>query len=348
MTCRIPTSIALALLALGGCGNTSTPPPVKGAQTITPKTPDPWNAIVAPRNADLPPATTATGQVVFLRAGSVWRMGPDGSDLEQLTVRGLDAGDESPRLSPDGSMLTYTGSKDGLSQIYMQSMEDLIPSPITAGNDSEAAWSPDGTMLAFMRGDTRVNRDLYIVDIAQESEPTLILVGDDDRPQAAGAPVWSLDGKSIFLSADRREHQGTRLWQVNIATHTLEPVTQAPKDSPWSIDREISMSPDGETIVFASNRHTASSDDSEDFDIYTMKLDGSGLTRLTNDPGTIATPVYSNDGSRIYFASTSLRDSGFEWEIFVMAASGGKQRRLSRDEHPENSAPFVAPIYESE
>lgn len=348
MICRIPICIVIALFALAGCGNTTTAPTVKAPQKITPKAPDPWKAIVAPRSAALPPATSATGQVVFLRAGSVWRMGPDGNNLEQLTVRGLDAGDQSPRLSPDGSMLAYTGTKDGLSQIYLQSMEDLIPSPVTKGNDSDAAWSPDGTMLAFMRGDSRVNRDLYIVDITQESEPTLLLLGDDDRPQAAGAPAWGPDGKSIYLSADRREHQGTRLWQVNVATHTLKAITQAPKDSSWSIDRDINMSPDGKSIVFASNRHTASSDDSEDYDIYTMNLDGSGLTRLTNDPGTTATPVYSSDGSRIYFASTSLRDSGFEWEIFVMAASGGKQRRLSRDEHPENSAPFVAPIYESQ
>ncbi len=345
---RFSTSIAICTLALAGCGSPTQTPPSKAPQKLQPQEPDQWTAVVASRNAALPPATATTGQVVFLRAGSVWRMGPDGGNLEQLTVRGLDAPDESPRLSPDGSLLIYTGTKEGSSQIYLQSMEELIPSPLTSGNDSQASWSPDGSQIVFMRGDARVNRDLFITSIDGESEPILLLQGDDDHPQLAGEPIWSSDGKSIFFSADRRLQQGTGLWRIDIASRTLQPITQSPKDMNWSVDHSANLSPDGKSIVFASNRHSSSSDTAEDFDIYTMNLDGSRLTRLTNDMGTIANPVFSNDGTRIYFASTSLRASGFEWEIFVMAATGGKQRRLSRDEHPENSSPFVAPVHESE
>ena len=70
-------------------------------------------------------------------------------------------------------------------------------------------------------------------------------------------------------------------------------------------------------------------------------MDGSGLNRLSDDPGTIADPVYSSDGSRLYFASTRIRTTGYEWEIFVMAAGGGEQKRLTREARPENSAPSV-------
>jgi Tol biopolymer transport system component len=73
-------------------------------------------------------------------------------------------------------------------------------------------------------------------------------------------------------------------------------------------------------------------------------MDGSGLTRLSEDPGTVATPVYSSDGTRLYFASTRIRSAGYEWEIYVMAAGGGEQRRLTREARPENNAPSVTSL----
>ena len=284
--------------------------------------------------------------MLCVRGGSVWLMGVDGSEPQQLTVRALEAPDAGPKISPDGRFLVYSSAKDGTKKLYLQSMEDMIPSVITKGGDGDAAWSPDGSKLAFMRGDERVSRDLYIVDIDRETglpkaEPTLLLKGDDDHPELAGAPVWDADGKSILFSADRREHLGTSVWRTYLRGGAPERVTPVRNAAPWTRDRWPSLSPDGRRIAFASNRHANTSDSADDYDVYSMKVDGSGLTRLTEDPGTIAQPVYSHDGSRLYFASTRLRNSGFEWEIFVMASGGGEQERLTREARPENYAPSI-------
>lgn len=340
------TLLGLIGSSLLGCGGTA-PPAAKGESQSPNASVDESNgAVIVSRTAPVPAAASSSERIIFLRAGSVWMMGPDGENPEQLTVRSLNAADESPRVSPDGQQLVYASAKDGQRKLYLQSMEDLIPAAITEGVDSQPAWSPDGSMLAFMRGDERVQRDLYVVRPGAEEgelpEPRRILEGDDDHPELAGAPVWSADGQSIILSADRREHRGTALWEVELESGALRRITPVRNGAAWTRDISPALSPAGDRIVFASNRHNSSGDDAGDFDIYSIALDGSGLTRLTDDPGIAAHPAYSADGSRLYFASTRIRESDFEWEIFVMAAGGGEQRRLTRDPRPQNYAPSVA------
>ena len=66
-------------------------------------------------------------------------------------------------------------------------------------------------------------------------------------------------------------------------------------------------------IVFASNRA-----DFSNVEIYSMNPDGSGVTRLTNDPANDFEPAWSPDGSRIAF--TSNRSSNLD--VWVMNADG--------------------------
>ena len=75
-------------------------------------------------------------------------------------------------------------------------------------------------------------------------------------------------------------------------------------------------SPDGSRIVFCS---TAAGN----WEIYSVNVDGSQLTRLTNHPALDFGPSWSPDGSRILFVS----DRDGNREIYVM---GVKDSRLTR------------------
>jgi Tol biopolymer transport system component len=76
-------------------------------------------------------------------------------------------------------------------------------------------------------------------------------------------------------------------------------------------------------IAFQSDR--AGPDRSE---IYTIYPDGSNLTQLTNNPGSLAhQPAFSPDGSKIAFTSTPR--GSFKSDIYVMNADGTNQRRLT-------------------
>jgi dipeptidyl aminopeptidase/acylaminoacyl peptidase len=92
-------------------------------------------------------------------------------------------------------------------------------------------------------------------------------------------------------------------------------------------DRDAAWSADGRRIAFMSERDGNA-------EIYVMNADGSGETRLTNDPGFDADPTFSPDG-RIAFNST--RDGGNP-EIYVMNGDGTGQTRLTFDPATDRQA----------
>jgi TolB protein len=84
-------------------------------------------------------------------------------------------------------------------------------------------------------------------------------------------------------------------------------------------------------VTFWSNRDG-------NMEIYVMNIDGSGQTRLTNDPASDSNPGWSPDGTMIVFHSE--RDGNRE--IYVMNADGSQPRRLTKDPS-EDVAPDWGP-----
>lgn len=338
-----PLAIACSSQAAPAGRNAPRPRPFAGAR-------DPATAAEVAHVAEVPRPSDGRERVVFTRGGSIWMMRPDGSEPTQLTVRALDAPDEHPALAPHGDAVAYAARDRRANRIVVLSLVDLVAEPATDGGgtagDGQPAWSPDGRRIAFMRGDPRVRLDLYLVDLAPRANngpgrlpaPVLLVRGDDDAPERVGGPAFSPDGATIVFSADRREGKGTALWRYDLATSTFARLSPVPRRAAHVADLDPAWAPDGSRIAFVSNRHVASAD-RDDFDVYAIAPDGSGLTRLTDDPGSVSEPAYSPDGQRIFFASTRDRRGAYEWELYVMAASGGRARRLTRDERPQNRAP---------
>jgi hypothetical protein len=84
-------------------------------------------------------------------------------------------------------------------------------------------------------------------------------------------------------------------------------------------DDHPALSPDGTRIAFASNR-------AGDHDIFTMRPDGSAITRISAAPGLDTQPQFSPDGGRIAFATERF---GGNLDIAVMSADGTGVRRLT-------------------
>jgi Tol biopolymer transport system component len=105
---------------------------------------------------------------------------------------------------------------------------------------------------------------------------------------------------------------------MNVDATGLRTVTTGPRDD------NPAWSPDARRIAFQSDRTQQN-----DWDIYVVNWDGSGLQHLTSGPETDQDPAWSPDGSTIAF----LRDGS----IHVMNANGAGVRRLSfagYDSHP--------------
>jgi Tol biopolymer transport system component len=119
-------------------------------------------------------------------------------------------------------------------------------------------------------------------------------------------------------------------------------------------DAEASYSPDGQWIVFTSNRsaydHTLSAaeqkqldtDPSYFADIYIMKADadGSGVKRLTDVPGYDGGPFFSPDGKRIVWRR--FTENGLLADIYTMNLDGTGVRRVT-DFGAMSWAPYIHP-----
>ena len=91
------------------------------------------------------------------------------------------------------------------------------------------------------------------------------------------------------------------------------------------------FSPDGSRIAFVSQRDGNS-------EIYVMNADGTGSTRITNDPQPDGRPVFTADGQSLVFHSA--RTAGKQ-QIWLVNVDGSGLTQLTRDS--VNSSPTVSP-----
>lgn len=92
-----------------------------------------------------------------------------------------------------------------------------------------------------------------------------------------------------------------------------------PESGPHN-DGEPSWSPDGEKILFVSDREG-------NFDIYVMNADGSSPQNLTRNSAWDSEPAWSPDGKKIVFAS----DRDGNHEIYSMNRDGTGVKRLTHN-----------------
>lgn len=168
------------------------------------------------------------------------------------------------------------------------------------GQDAEAAWSPDGTRIAF----TRYRHDLNLL-----GEAAIYIVNADGtglvRLSAGGPyvwdadPSWSPDGTRITF-ATRRDDTQCQLVQVVLCIPYQEIyVMEADGTRPVRLTSQQTLlwqpawSPDGTRIAIVGWDAVVS-----DWTIMTLRPDGSGLTSIAG-ADSIYAPAWSPRGDRI-------------------------------------------------
>lgn len=81
------------------------------------------------------------------------------------------------------------------------------------------------------------------------------------------------------------------------------------------------VTPDGKHLIFASTQHRPTAD------LYIKSVNGSVVTRLTDDPAQDVMPSISPDGNYITFAS----DRTGSWDLYIMPFEGGKVVQLTNE-----------------
>jgi Tol biopolymer transport system component len=190
--------------------------------------------------------------------------------------------------SPDGSRLACEGfgQTDGsLNGVYtVRSSDGGGLQRVTSepnGDDCPSDYSPDGRRLVVTRAsDTSYELDTVKLDGSGLKQ---IAPAGTDFDFCSGR--WSPQGNEILYSAHVPDADRSTIWTTHSdGTGVQEipvPGCGGPRSDPSSVGCSAPVwSPDGQKIGFS--RHTLQP--TEQFDLYTVNADGSGLFQVTNTP----------------------------------------------------------------
>ena len=224
---------------------------------------------------------TLTGRIVFDDSQDIWAIKADGTGLTRVTQEPWREFD--PTLSHDGTLIAYRSEPNDYPELWLMNADGSDQHRWQA-EGGFPAWSRDGSMLAYAPPGGPSGQSWIAVMNADGSG--LRRLPDTELGEY---PAWSPDGKRIAFSAARSRVRV--LYIVDVDGSRIVDLSGVGEGS------HPAWSPDGSSILFAS--HRGRSDNYRD--IYSMRPDGSEVTRLTPDPGEM--PAWSPDGRYIVFAA---------------------------------------------
>ena len=248
------------------------------------------------------------------------------------------------------------------------------PRKLFDGDAVEPVWSPSGTRIAYWAVDTG-QRDLYTIPAAGGTRTAVTFDAAVDW-----GPKWSGDGRYLYFSSDRSGSMNIWRVAIDETTGAvkgeLEPITQgvtaadqvtlsrngarlvfrsaAAATNPVSIPFDLaterlgtpkaivdrtgnlvptSVSPDGQWLALWNPFERQE-------DVFVMRVDGTGLRRLTDDGFRDRVAVWSPDGKELAFYSNRTDN----YEIWALKPDGSGLRALT-DRGRGNSENLLYPAY---
>jgi len=154
-------------------------------------------------------------------------------------------------------------------------------------DDSNPAWSPDGTRIAFQADRDGAQLDLWIMDADGGNATRLTTNVNEDRH-----PAFSPDGNWIAFDSDR---EGTfDIWLMPLATGEIDAENRTFGNND---DVEPVWSNGGAYLYFASSRGAGN------YDIYRQDMATDSTLQLTSFASDDRAPAVSPDGTSLAFVS---------------------------------------------
>lgn len=222
----------------------------------------------------------------------IYVINADGSGLKYLTETHGHAEPRPLSWSPDGQQIAFSDygdwGIDSNESIYVINADGSDPTWLIDEGPGgiSPTWSPVGKRIAFTcwYGD---NTDICVINADGTGLTRLT-----DNPANDLFPVWSPDGQSIAFVCWRgdRGKDNADICAINADGTGLIRLTNDPAE-----DSSPAWAPDGRQIIFQSKTDEKGWHPflHYNIDIYVINADGTGLTRLTDDPANDVSPAWS-------------------------------------------------------
>ena len=240
----------------------------------------------------------------------------------------------SPALSPEGGRLAYLSTRDGhppeLRLKDLASGREKKVTALSAGAENipygrftkplrSLSWSPDGKYLAFSgQKNHREYLHFYRPDSGETSR--VRVEGFEELRQ----PVFSPDGKMAAFVGMRGGFNDLYEAPMDLLAAggtlpyaAITRLTDSPRD-----EASPAYSPDGSKLAYSCEVAGAAGPERA----LCLLARGGSPVEIRPSAGSVYDPVFSQDGSSVYFIS----DAGYDFELYRYEPASGRTERLTR------------------
>jgi hypothetical protein len=187
-----------------------------------------------------------------------------------------------PRLSNDGSRLTYAIADPGDIWIHDFARGAATRFTFDPADEFATIWSPDGSQIVFNSQRSGFG-DLYVKPSSGASPEKLLYSSKEFKIPSS----WAPDGRLIAFTT-RFQEKGNDIWLISPDGSGARPALNGPFD-----ETDLEFSPDGRHIAYTSN-------ESGRQEVYVQEFPGAAGKWQISTTGGLA-PLWRRDGRELFY-----------------------------------------------
>ncbi len=237
----------------------------------------------------------------------IYTVASDGTNVVRLTAT-PSRNEFGPAWDPAGGRIAFwrTAAPFGVGSLWVMNGDGSGARRLTTGVDArDPSWNPAADRLVY----DRAADDLFTLRVSDGQDRQQLTSG----PAQDFEPAWSPNGDFIAFTRGSPTGDPGDIYLLNVTTHAVTRVTHSP-----AYDHQVAWGPLSHLLAFERDFGDRSA-------IYTVRPNGTELTRRTTGQHFDVGPTFSPDGQLIAFGSD--RGSTLD-QLWVMANNGADPHQL--------------------